>query len=200
MDSWAVHHADDGVFINVSQHIMVPALNWIACTQKSQLPRACECSFIWKWGLGRCHQVQTWSYCTFCCCLVAQLCPTLCNPMDCRLSCPSLSLGVCLNSRPLSQWCHPTISSFVAHFSSCPKSFPTSESFPKSQFFASGGQSIGASASALVLPMKIQGLFPLGLTGLISLQSKGLSSVFSSVTIWKHFLQHAAFLIAVIWL
>ena len=92
------------------------------------------------------------------------------------------------NSCPSSQWCHPTISSSVIHFSSCLQSFPASGSFPVSQFFASGGQSIGASASASesVLPMNIQDWFPLGLTGLISFQSKGLSRVFSNTTVQKH--------------
>ena len=94
------------------------------------------------------------------------------------LLCPSPSPGVCWNSCPLGWWCHPTISSSAVPFSSCLQSFPASGSFPMSQLFASGGQSIGASASALVLPMNIQDWFPLGLTGLISLQSKGLSRVF----------------------
>jgi len=93
-----------------------------------------------------------------------------------RLPCPSLFLGVCSSSYPLSQWCHPNISSSVAPFSSCPQSFPESESFPKSWLFVSGGQSIEASASALVLPMNIQDWLPLGLTGLISLLSKRLKS------------------------
>ena len=88
------------------------------------------------------------------------------------------------NSCPLSQWCHPTISSSVVPFSSCIQSFLASESFLMSQFFAPGGQSIGASAS--VLPMNIQDWFPLGLTGLVSLQSKGLSRVFSNTTVQKH--------------
>ena len=103
-----------------------------------------------------------------------------------RLPCPSPSPRACSNSCPSSQWCHPTISSSVASFSSCPQSFPASGSFPMSGLFASGGQSIGASASASVLLMNIQGWFPWGLTDLISLQSKGLSRVFSSTTIWKH--------------
>ena len=89
-----------------------------------------------------------------------------------RLPYPPPSPGVCPNSCPLSQWCHPTISSSVVPFSSCLQSFPASGSFLMSQLFASGGQSIGASTS--VLPMNIQDWFPLGLTGLISLQSKGL--------------------------
>ena len=92
----------------------------------------------------------------------------------------------CSNLCPFSQWCHPTISSSVAHFSSCPQSFRALESFPMNWVFTSGGRSIGASASASILPMNIQGWFPLGLTGLISLQSKGLSRVFSSTTISKH--------------
>ena len=84
------------------------------------------------------------------------------------------------NSCPLSRWCHPTISSSVVPFSSCPQSFPASGSFQMSQFFASGGQSIGVSASKSVLPMNNQDLFHLGWTGWISLQSKGLSGVFSN--------------------
>ena len=103
-----------------------------------------------------------------------------------RLLCLSLSPWVCSNSYPLSQWCHPTISSCVTPFSSCPQSFPASGSFPISQLLESGGQSIGASASASVLSMNIQGRFLLGLTDLISLQSKGLSRVFSGSTVWKH--------------
>ena len=95
-----------------------------------------------------------------------------------RPPCPSPTPGVHSDSHPLSQWCHPAISSSVVPFSSCPQSLPASESFPMSQFFASGGQSIGASASASVLPINIQDWFPLGLAGLISLQSKGLSRVF----------------------
>ena len=90
------------------------------------------------------------------------------------------------NSCPLSQWCHPTIYSSVIPFSSHLQTFPASGSFPKSQFFASGGQSIGVSASTSVLPMNIQGWFPLTVTGLISLKLKGLSGVFSSTAIWKH--------------
>ena len=95
-----------------------------------------------------------------------------------RLPCPSLSPRVCSNSCPLSQWCHPTISSSVVPFSSCPQWFPASGSSPMCWLSTSGGQSIGASASASFLPMSNQDWFPLGLTGLISLQSKGLSRVF----------------------
>ena len=99
-----------------------------------------------------------------------------------RLRCPSPSPRACSNSCPLSWWCHPTISSSFIPFSSCLQSFPATGSFPRRQFFASGGQSIGASASVLNIhhPMNIQDWFPLGSTGLISLQSKGLSRVFSN--------------------
>ena len=104
-----------------------------------------------------------------------------------RLPCSSPTPGSCSNScHGVWVWCHPTISSSVIPFSSCLQSFPAAGSFPRSQFFASGGQSIGASASASVFTMNIQGWFPLGLTSLISLQSKGLSRVFSSPTVWKH--------------
>ena len=103
-----------------------------------------------------------------------------------RLPCPSPTSRALLNWCSSSQWCHPTILSSVIPFSSCPQSFPALGSFPVSQFFASGGQSIGASASASVLPMNIQGWFPLGWTGWISLQSKGLSRVFSNTTVQKH--------------
>ena len=103
-----------------------------------------------------------------------------------RLLCPSLSPRVCSNSCPLNAWCHPTISPSVVPFSSCLQSFPASGSFPTSRLFAWGSQIIGASASALVLPMSIEGWFPFRLTGLISLQSKGLSRIFSNATVWKH--------------
>ena len=103
-----------------------------------------------------------------------------------RPPCPSPAPGACSNSCPSSWWCHPTISSSVVPFSSCLRPFLASGSFSMSQFFPSGVQSIGASASASVLPMNIQGWFPLGLTGLTSLQSKGLSRVFSNTTIQKH--------------
>ena len=98
-----------------------------------------------------------------------------------RFPCLSPSLGVCSNSCPLSQWCHPTISSSVIPFPSCLQSFLASGSFPMSPFFSSGDQSIGVSASASVLPMDIQDWFPLGWTGWISLQSVGLPRVFSCV-------------------
>ena len=90
------------------------------------------------------------------------------------------------NSCPLNWWCHPTISSSIILFSSCPQSLPASGSFQISHFFTSGGQSIGASASASVLPVNVQGWLPLGWTGLTSFLSEGLSSIFSSITIWKN--------------
>ena len=102
-----------------------------------------------------------------------------------RPLCPPLSHRICSDSCPLSQWCYLTMSSTFSLFSSCLQSFPASGSFPMSQFFASGGQSIGASASASVLSMNIQGWFPLGLTGSISFWSKWLSGVLFSTTIWQ---------------
>ena len=115
------------------------------------------------------------------CCSVAQLCPNLHDPMDwnTRLPCPTLSPRVCtLMSIELRH--------SMSSYSSCPQSFPASGSFPKSQLFTWGGQNIGASASASVLPMNIQHWFPLRSTGLISLQSKGLSRVFSNTTVRRH--------------
>ena len=112
-----------------------------------------------------------------------------------RLLCPPLSPGVCPSSCPLNQWCHPTISSSVTLLS-CPQSFPASGSFPMSQLFTSGGQSIRASASVSVLPMNIQGWFPLGLSGLISLQSKGLQESSSHHSLKASILRHSAFFMA----
>ena len=103
-----------------------------------------------------------------------------------RLPCPSPTPGVCSNSCPSSWWCHPTISLSVIPFSSCLQSFPTSGFFLMSRLFASGGQSVAASASASVLPVNSQDWFPLGLASLISLSLKGLSKVFSNTTVQKH--------------
>ena len=108
-----------------------------------------------------------------------------------RLPCPSPTPGIYWNSCSLSWWCHPTISSSVVTFSSHLQSFPASGSFQMSQFFTSGGQSIGVSALASVLPVNIQDWFPLRLTGLISLQSKGLSRVFSKTTVQTYVVQIA---------
>ena len=103
-----------------------------------------------------------------------------------RPPCPSPAPRIHSNSCPSSQWCHPAISSSVVPFSSCPQSLPESESFPMSQLFAWGGQSIGVSALASFLPMNTQGWCPLEWTGWISLQSKELSRVFSNTTVQKH--------------
>ena len=108
-----------------------------------------------------------------------------CGLQHARLPCPSPSPGVCSNLCPSGRWCHPNISSSVIPFSSCLQSFPAAGSFQMSQFFTSGGQSIGASVSASVFPMNIQDWFSLGWTGWISLQSKGLSRVFSNPTVQK---------------
>ena len=103
-----------------------------------------------------------------------------------RTPCPSPTHRVHSDSRPLSRWCHPAISSSVVLFSSCPQSLPASESFPMSQLFPWGGQSTGVSASASFLPKNTQGWSPLEWTGWTSLQSKGLSRVFSNTTVQKH--------------
>ena len=103
-----------------------------------------------------------------------------------RTPCPSPTPRVDSDSRPLSQWCHPAISSSVVPFSSCPQSLPASESFPMSQLFAWGGQSTGVSTSASFLPKKSQGWSPSEWTGWISLQSKGFSRVFANTTVKKH--------------
>ena len=119
---------------------------------------------------------------------VAQSCPTFCDPTN-RSTPVSLSITspeVHPNSCASSRWCHPAISSSVLSFSSCPQSLPASESFPRSQLFSWGGQSIGVSASVTVLPINTQNWSPLGWTGWISLQSKGLSKVSSNTTVQKH--------------
>ena len=108
------------------------------------------------------------------------------EPQHSRPPYPSPTARVFSNPCPLSRWCHPTISSSVIPFSSCPQSFPASGSFQMSQLFTSGGQSIGVSASASVLPKNTQDWFPLEWSGWISLQSKGLSRVFSNTTVQKH--------------
>ena len=125
----------------------------------------------------------------FYCCSVARSCLTLCEQphvlQHARFPCLSLSPGVCSNSCPLSWWCYLTISSSAALFF-CLQSFLASESFLVSWLFTSGGQSIGTLALASVLPVNMQDWFSLGLTGLISLQSKGFSRVFSNTTVWKY--------------
>ena len=125
---------------------------------------------------------------TLCISSVTQLCATLCDPMNCSMpDFPVYHQVLELAQTCASiQWCHPTISSPVIPFSSCLQLFPATGIFPKCQFFTSGGQSIGASASASVLPMNIQDWFPLGWTGLISLLSKGFSRVFCNTIVQKH--------------
>ena len=120
---------------------------------------------------------------------IVQSCLTLCDlhePQHTRPPCPSPTPRVYPNSCPLSRWCHPAISSSVISFSSRPQSFPASGSFSMSQLFTSAGISIGVSASTPVLPMNTQDWSPLGWTGWTSLQSKGLSRVFSNITVQKH--------------
>ena len=122
----------------------------------------------------------------------------LCDPMNC--STPGFPVlqclaRVCSTSYPLSCWCHPTIPFSVTPFPSCPQSFPASGSFPVSGLFASSGQSFGASASAYVLLMNIQGWFPFGLTGLISLLSKGLKSLLQHHSLKASILRHSVFFI-----
>ena len=129
------------------------------------------------------------SFSSSCCCLVPKSCPTLCNPMEC--SRPGSSVLHCLPQFAQIyvhwvRWCCLTISSSAAPFSSCSQSFLASEAFPMSWLFASSRQIIGASTSASVLKMNIQGLLTLGLTGLIPLLSQGLSRVFSCTTVQKH--------------
>ena len=126
----------------------------------------CSCSVVSQWSLGH----ALWPH----------------EPQDTRPPCPSSTPRAYPNSCPLSQWCHPTISSSVIPFFSCPQSFPASEFFPMSQLLASGGQSIGVSASTSVLSMNTHDWSPLGWTSWISLQSKGLSRVFSNTTFQKH--------------
>ena len=128
-----------------------------------------------------CVMLRLWESGIRCCCSVTKSCLTLCDPMDCSTTgFPVLHRlpEAYSNSCPSSPWCHPTIASSATPFSSCLQPFPAAGSFPVSQFFASGGLSIGASASASVLPMNIQNWFPLEVTGLICLQSRGLSRVF----------------------
>ena len=124
---------------------------------------------------------------------VSQSCPTVCDPMNHRPLCPSPTPRVHPNSCPSSQWCHSAISSSVVPFSSCPQSLPASRTFPMSQLFSWGGQSIGVSASASVLPMNTQDWSPSEWTGWISLQSKGLSSLLQHLSSKASILRPSAF-------
>ena len=129
-------------------------------------------------------QYRIVDYRPYCRCSVAQSCPTLCDPID--SSTPGFPVLHHFPELVKLMWCHPTILSSVIPFSSCLHYFPASGPFLMSQFSASGGHSIGAAASASVFSMNIQDWFPLGLTGLISLRSKGFSRVFSNTTVQKH--------------
>ena len=143
--------------VNISQSIMLYTLNLYIQFSSVQFSRSVVSDCLWP------HESQ-----------------------HTRPPCPSPTPGVHSNSRPSSQWCHPAISSSVVPFSSCPQSLPASESFPMSQLFTWGGQSTGVSALASFLPKKFQGWTPSEWIGWISLQSKGLSRVFSNTTIQKH--------------
>ena len=147
-------------------------------------------SHLWYWSLKMWLVLINLCFVVVRCCSVAKSYPTLCNSMDWSMPCfPVLYCLPEVAHTPV-HWIgdaiHPTISSSVTPFSFCPQSFPASGSFPVNLLFTSGGRSIGAPSSPSVPPTNIQGWFPLGWTGWISLQSKGLSRVFSSITIWKH--------------
>ena len=147
----------------------------IPCWSLACLPKKC----LWKYCIVSILRFSS----------VTQSCPTLCDPMNRSTPgppCPSPTPRVHSNSCPSSRWCHPAISSSIVPFSSCPQSFPASESFPMSQLFSWGGQSTGGSASASFFPKESQGWSPSEWTGWISLQSKGLSRVFSNTTVQKH--------------
>ena len=157
----------------------------LCCSRHSPgSPRWSSCCKAWPPALTRLSPPHIWLLLFTCLVMFDSLRPH--ELQHARLLCPSPSPEVYSNSCPLSWWCHPTISSSVVPFSSCPLSFPASGSFPMSRLFASGGQRTGVSTSASVLPMNTQDWFPLGWTGWISLLSKGLSRVFSSNTVRKH--------------
>ena len=163
----------------VRENLIYPFMRW-SQIRNSLVSRALWDSLLKRKILQSSPSVQFSS--------VAQSCLTLCNPMN--RSTPSLPVHHHLpeftHSCPSSPWCHPAISSSVVPFSSCPQSLPASDSFPMSQLFSWGGQSTGASALPSFLPKKSQGWSPLGWTCWISLQSKGLSTVFSDTTVQKH--------------
>ena len=163
----------EGIYQSVSKILFIPSAIFFAF------------SCFTKWILS--NQYQSFFDIVCCCCFLSHVWFLWRHELQhARFPCPLPFPGACSNSCPLTHWCHQTISSSVTTFSSCLQSFSSSESFPISQLFASGGQSIGASASASVLLMNIQDWFPLGCTGLISPLSKGLPRIFSSTTIRKH--------------
>ena len=155
-------------------------LSWSKSTKKINffLPASLVQKILFPW-----NDDSLFSSVQFSCSVVSNSLPPH-EPQHARPPCPSPTPSVHPNPCPLSRWCHPTISSSVIPFSSCPQSFPASGSFQMSQLFTSGGQSIGVSASTSVLPMNTQDWSPLRWTGWISLQSKGLSRVFSNTTIF----------------
>ena len=184
-DSYSLHRGN--TFHLSLKHAFNPTSSLLnnICSVAQSCPTLCDpmdCS-THKHTLTYRHQMHQFSS-------VAQSCPTLCDPMNrsqhARPPCPSPTPRAYSNSCASSWWCHPAISSSVFPFSACPQSLPASGSFPMSQLFASDSQSIRVSASASVLPMNIQDWSPLGWTGWISLQSKGLSRVFSYTTVQKH--------------
>ena len=146
------------------------------------------CEMVWKWKSISCVRLfaTAWTISVQFSCSVVSNSLRPHESQHARPPCPSPAPGVHPNPCALSRWCHPTISSSVIPFSSCPQSLPPSGSFQMSQFFASGGQAMGVSASTSVLPMNTQDWSPLGWTGWISLQSKGLSRVFYNTTVQKH--------------
>ena len=155
----------------------LPLLNYLIC-QEASGKCVCVCVCVWRKETSETlrERTSTFSIHVF---SLSVMSDSLWHHelQHARLPCPSLSSRVCSNSCPLSQWCHPNISSSVASFSSCSQSFPASGSFPMSQLFTSGSQSSRASVSASVLPMNAQVWFPLGLIGLVSSLYKGLSSL-----------------------
>ena len=157
--------------------VLLPFLN-PACTSGSSW-------FMYCWSLAWRILSITFSSVQFSCSVMSD-CLWPQEPQHARPPCPSPTTGVHPNLCPFSRWCHPTISSSVIPFSSCPQSFPASGSFPTSQLFASGGQSIGVSALTSVLPMNTKDWSPLEWIGWTSLQSKGLSRVFSNTTVQKY--------------
>ena len=149
-------------------------------TEPNKASKEWSKNIFWKW-----KRRSDLSLVQFSCSVVSDSLRPL-ESQHVRPPCPSPTPRVYSNSCPLSLWCHPAISSSVVPFSSCPQSLPASKSFPMSQFFAWGGQSTRVSALASVLLMNTQDWSPLGWTGWISLQSKGLSRVFSNTTVQKH--------------
>ena len=156
---------------------------WTAHTDSIQKQYSQFWQSFWNWS-SVVWPASSWLFCF--CCSVPKSCPTLCDPMICSTPGLPVSHRLLEFAQVHVHWVDDAIPSSTVRFSFCLQSFPVSRSLPMSRLFASGGQSIGTLGSASVLPMSIYGWFPLGLTGLISLQSKGLYRVFSSTIVWKH--------------